>query len=106
MQIDPHRVQNHSQSEQLQISTSREQRMHAELDILRSSQYNSERISTTLQGMESLLKRVDAEKAHSIESQLQSALLERDSLRQLVENLNEQHNQLVMGLKVGEENLD
>ena len=74
--------------------------MQAELEILRGNRSNAERLSSTLQEMESLLKRVEAEKAHSIESQLQSALLERDNLRQLVENLNEQHNQLVDGLKV------
>lgn len=92
-------VQNHSLSEQLKMSTSREQRLLSELEILRNGQQSSERISSTLQEMETFLKRVEAEKAHSTESQLQSALLERDNLRQLVDHLNEQHSQLVDGLK-------
>jgi hypothetical protein len=74
--------------------------MDAELEILRGNKFATERVTSTLQGMESFLKRVNEEKMHSIESQLQSALLERDNLRQLVDSLNEQHNQMVNGLKV------
>lgn len=76
--------------------------MKAELEILRNNQYSSERVTSTLQEMEFLLKRVNAEKEHTVETQLQSALLERDNLRQLVDSLNEQHHQLVNGLKVGQ----
>nr|CAD2135700.1 unnamed protein product [Meloidogyne enterolobii] len=92
-------VQNHSLSEERAVLTSRDQRLQAELEILRQNRYSTERVSTSIQEMELLLKRMEAEKSHSMDSQLQSALLERDNLRQLIDSLNEQNNQLVNGLK-------
>uniref|UniRef100_A0A915M9A7 Nucleoprotein TPR n=1 Tax=Meloidogyne javanica TaxID=6303 RepID=A0A915M9A7_MELJA len=92
-------VQNHSLSEERAVLTSRDQRLQAELEILRQNRYSTERVSTSIQEMELLLKRMEAEKSHSMDSQLQSALLERDNFRQLIDSLNEQNNQLVNGLK-------
>lgn len=89
-------------SEERAVLTSRDQRLQAELEILRQNRYSTERVSTSIQEMELLLKRMEAEKSHSMDSQLQSALLERDNLRQLIDSLNEQNNQLVNGLKVCE----
>ncbi|KAL3079750.1 hypothetical protein niasHS_014032 [Heterodera schachtii] len=93
------RVQNHSLGEQLALSQSREQQARKELEILRAARYNNERMALTLQEVETVLKRVEAEKAHASESQLQSAILERDNLRQLLDNLHDQNAQLVNGLK-------
>lgn len=94
------RVQNHSLEEQLNVSRSNEQRTMTELGILRQTQFNTERVALTLQEVENVLKRVDAEKQSSMISQLQSACLERDNLKSLVDNLNRQNMQLTNNLKV------
>lgn len=86
--------------EQLTISRGNEQRAVTELGILRDKSYNSERLALTLQEVESVLKRNDAQKHSSINSQLESACLERDNLKNLVENLNRQHSALINQLKV------
>ncbi|KAI1723190.1 nucleoprotein TPR [Ditylenchus destructor] len=94
------KVQNHSLEEQLNVSRSNEQRTITELGILRQTQFNTERVALTLQEVENVLKRVDAEKQSSMISQLQSACLERDNLKSLVDNLNRQNTQLTNNLKL------
>uniref|UniRef100_A0A914I796 HAMP domain-containing protein n=1 Tax=Globodera rostochiensis TaxID=31243 RepID=A0A914I796_GLORO len=93
------KVQNYSLNEQHLLIQSREQQSKKELEVLRAARYNNERMTLTLQEVEAVLKRVEAEKSYASESQLQSALLERDNLRQLVDNLHDQNAQLVNGLK-------
>ena len=93
-------MQNNSLEEQLRINLAREQRLQTELGILRETRYSTERVTLALQEVESVLKRVDAEKQNSTGSQLQSICLERDNLKSLVENLNEQHSKMINSLKV------
>lgn len=94
------RVHNHSLEEQLRISSSREQRLQTELGILRETRLSTERIALTLQGVESTLKRVDAEKQTVLDTQLQSACIERDRLNELVQSLKDQHIRVSNDLKV------
>uniref|UniRef100_A0A915DZC6 Nucleoprotein TPR n=1 Tax=Ditylenchus dipsaci TaxID=166011 RepID=A0A915DZC6_9BILA len=94
------KVMNHSLEEQLNVSRSNEQRCTTELGILRETNFNTERVALTLQEVENVLKRVDAEKQGSMMSQLQSACLERDNLKSLVDNLNRQNTQLTNNLKL------
>lgn len=86
--------------EQLNVSKNNELQATTELNILRTSSSNSERISCTLQEVETILKQLDANKHDSSNSQLESTRIERDNLKQLIENLTINNNQLSNSLKV------
>lgn len=94
------RVQSHSLEEQLRIVSAREQRLQVELETLRQTRFSTERVALTLQEVESVLKRVDAEKQGAMEGQLQALALERDRLNELVKNIKDQHTQMTNDLKV------
>uniref|UniRef100_A0A183BST9 Nucleoprotein TPR n=1 Tax=Globodera pallida TaxID=36090 RepID=A0A183BST9_GLOPA len=95
-----YKANNEAASAEIAELTEHELRLQMQLkDAEQTARYNNERMTLTLQEVEAVLKRVEAEKSYASESQLQSALLERDNLRQLVDNLHDQNAQLVNGLK-------
>lgn len=69
--------------------------------MLRGSASNHERMAVTLQGIDATLKRVDAERMGSLQSQLEVTTIERDQLKGLVDNLSAQNKDIVSSLKVG-----
>lgn len=82
------------------MARTNEQRTAMELGVLRETKFNSEKMALTLQEIETVLKRTDVEKETSFASQLQSACIERDNLKVMVETMTRQHTEMTNNLKV------
>jgi chromosome segregation ATPase len=94
------RISNRSLEEQLAIASSNVQRLTTEVEVLRHTKYNTERMALTLESVQATLQRVDAEKTQNLQSQLESITLERDNLKNLCENLKEQSEHFTNELRV------
>ena len=90
-----------SLKDELDVAHSNVQQLTIEVNVLRGSASNHERMAVTLQGIEATLKRVDAERMGSLQSQLEVTTIERDQLKTLVDNLSAQNKDIVSSLKVG-----
>lgn len=86
--------------DQLAIASSNVERLNIEVNILRQSRYDNERISLMLEELQATVQRADVEKTQRLQSQLESIQLERDNLKNLIENINEQNTKITNELRV------
>ncbi|EJD73977.1 viral A-type inclusion protein repeat containing protein [Loa loa] len=86
--------------EQVSLLRSTEARLQQELHILRESNYSNEKMSATLKQLENRLQHNDEEKVKILESQLELAKNENESLKKFVSEISEQHRLISLDLKM------